>query len=478
MKRRTFMKSLGISASITYMSSAFDLPSQAKNSTTKSYSNKRKPNIIFIMADDLGYGDLECYGQKHFKTPNIDKLAKEGLLFTQAYAGSTVCTPSRCSLMTGKHNGHTSARDNIPHYKTYLDNNDVTIAEVLKQAGYKCGGIGKWSLGDAGTIGQATNKGFNMWFGYLNQDHAHYYYTEYLDDDERRLELTGNTLSKNHYSHDLMTERACDFIKKNKEAPFFLYAAYTLPHFSSTEEDPDGLAVPSTEPYDNKDWDQRSKKYASMIHRLDCDVGRIVKLIDELKLSDNTLIIFTSDNGPHNNTPKQFNSNGALSGFKRDLNEGGIRVPFIARWPGVVPAGQTSDEIVTFWDMMPTLAELAGSDIPQNIDGISVVNALTGRPQEQTHEYLYWDYGHCRDRYDQAVRIGKWKGIRLGQNNKIQLFNLENDIGEKNDVAANHSDIVVKIKNIMKNAVEPNNRYSVGTKYNGEPIWKKVYPKK
>ena len=256
-----------------------------------------RPNIIFILADDLGYGDLGCYGQESIKTPHLDALAADGLRFTQAYAGGPVCTPSRSSLMTGFHNGHSPARDNIPHYHTYLDEQDVTIADMLSDAGYRCGGVGKWSLGDAGTVGRATAQGFDTWFGYLNQDHAHHYYTEYLDDDEGRLELTGNTLSREHYSHDLMTARALDFIRENSARPFFLYAAYTVPHYSSRSEDPDRFAVPTTDPYTDRDWDPKSKKYGAMVHRLDRDVGRIVALIEELELTNNTLIIFTSDNG-------------------------------------------------------------------------------------------------------------------------------------------------------------------------------------
>ncbi|HRZ17221.1 MAG TPA: sulfatase-like hydrolase/transferase, partial [Candidatus Hydrogenedentes bacterium] len=207
------------------------------------------PNIILILADDLGYGDPGCYGQRLLETPNMDRLAAEGLRFTQAYAGGPVCAPSRCALMTGLHGGHAAVRDNIPHYPAYLGEGDTTVAEVLRGTGYRCGGVGKWSLGDAGTVGRATNQGFDTWFGYLNQDHAHYYYTEYLDDDEGRLDLAGNGVSHAHYSHDLMAERALRFVRENRDRPFFLYAAFTLPHFSSDDEDPDGFAVPSTEPF-------------------------------------------------------------------------------------------------------------------------------------------------------------------------------------------------------------------------------------
>lgn len=465
MKRRDFIKLAGLSAF------AAGLPHASEAAEGASALRGRRPNIVFIMADDLGYGDLGCYGQKLIQTPNIDRLAAEGLRFTQAYAGGPVCAPSRCVLMTGLHNGHGAARDNIPHYQTYLQEEDVTVAEVLKRAGYRCGGVGKWSLGDAGTVGRATNQGFDMWLGYLNQDHAHYYFTEYLDDNDGRLDLTGNTESREHYSHDLMADRALQFIRDNRDRPFFLYGAFTLPHFSAESEDSDGLAVPSTEPYADKDWPEKSKKYAAMLHRLDRDVGRITDLLEELGLTDNTLIVFTSDNGGHFSVPEHINTSGPLRGFKRDLTEGGIRVPFIARWPGVIPAGETSQEIIAFQDMMPTFAELAGADTPQGIDGVSVVNALAGGAIAQPHDYLYWDYGHCRDRYDQAVRMGKWKGIRLGQGNAIELYDLENDLGETTDIAADHPDIVKRIEAVMSEAFCPNPRYTVGELYTGKPVW-------
>ncbi|MBX7259586.1 MAG: sulfatase-like hydrolase/transferase [Candidatus Hydrogenedentes bacterium] len=470
MKRRNFLKTVGMAAAALAIQ---DEARGAESSDSSSPSRRRQPNIVLLMADDLGYGDLGCYGQQLIETPNIDRLAKEGLLFHQAYAGAPVCTPSRCALMTGLHNGHAAARDNVPHYPTYLEQDDVTVAEMLKKAGYHCGGVGKWSLGDAGTVGRATNKGFDMWLGYLNQDHAHYYYTEYLDDNDGRLELTGNTESRKDYSHDLFVERALTYIRENKDVPFFLYGAFTLPHFSAEDEDPDGLTVPSIEPYDDKDWDVRSKKYAAMIHMLDRDVGRITSLIDELGLTRDTLVIFTSDNGGNDNVPARFDTSGPFRGFKRDLSEGGIRAPFIARWPGVVPMGKTSDEIVAFWDMLPTFAELAGAQPPPHIDGTSITHALRGGNVEKSHEYLYWDYGHCRDRYDQAVRMGKWKGIRLGRESEIQLYDLEKDLGETNNVAAEHAEVITKIESIMNKAVEPNPRYPIGTIYKGSPLWKK-----
>lgn len=434
-----------------------------------------RPNIIFIMADDLGYGDLGCYGGQTIATPNIDRLAAQGLKFTQAYSGGPVCTPARSVLMTGLHNGHTPARDNVPHYPTYLRDEDITLAEVLKASGYRCGGVGKWSLGDAGTEGRATRQGFDSWFGYLNQDHAHYYYPEYLDDDEGRLELTGNTESREHYSHDLLTERALKFIRESKEAPFFFYGAYTSPHFSAKAEDPDRFTVPSTHPYTDRDWDEKSKKYAAMVHMLDRDVGKIVDLVDELGLSKKTLIIFTSDNGGHSTIHKRFKTSGPLRGYKRHLTEGGIRVPFIARWPGTIPAGRNSDAVIAFQDMLPTFAELAGAGIPKHLDGISVLTALKGNPLPQPQPALYWDYGHCRGKaYAQAVRIGKWKGIRrVKTGNKMELYNLETDIGETTDLAAAHPELVDRIAAIMAKAVTPSPRYKIGTTYAGGAIWKK-----
>lgn len=433
------------------------------------------PNIIFIMADDLGYGDLSCYGQQYFETPNIDRLAQEGIRFTQAYAGASVCTPSRSVLMTGLHNGHTPARDNIPHYATYLEEDDVTVAEVLQGAGYRTGGVGKWSLGDAGTVGRATNQGFDFWLGYLNQDHAHYYYTEYLDLNDDTLMLAGNTYTRDNYSHDILTNGALQFIRSNRRHPFFLYAAYTVPHFSSRSEDEHRMPVPKIDPrFQDKDWPMDAKKYATMIRKLDQDVGRILELVRELGLDDHTLVIFTSDNGGNDTVWKEFKTNGAFRGYKRDLTEGGIRVPFIARWPGKIPAHSTSDELISFQDMMPTFAQLAGTAIPDNIDGVSVVDALMGNPLETPHQYLYWDYGHNRDRYDQAIRLGKWKGIRHGVGNDLELYDLSQDPGEANNVADQHPDVVARIDALMKESYTPNDRYRIGEIYTGSKLWRKT----
>jgi len=426
-----------------------------------------RPNILFIMADDLGYGDLGCYGQEKILTPRIDRLAEEGMRFTQVYAGSTVCAPSRCSLMTGMHNGHNRIRDNLPH-NVWLRPDDFTVAELLKQAGYKTGGIGKWSLGNPGSWGIPNYQGFDYWYGHVNQDQAHFYYPDYLWENDRVEllqkviikngvgKLTGNRGGRNEfYTHDLFTEKALGFIEEHRQQPFFLYLAYTIPHFSDYPADtPEHFIVPSDEPYTGKDWPQIAKNYAAMITRMDRDVGRIMDSLKEHGIEENTIVFFTSDNGPYQGSRipiEFFDSNGKWRGGKRDLYEGGIRVPMIARWPGRVAPGQTSDHVWAFWDFLPTAAELAGLPVPEGVDGLSVVPALLGKPQ-RAHEYLYWDYGHVRGRYLQAVRWGNWKGVRNGLDTPIELYDLHRDPGETHDVAAGHPDVVRRIAEIMINA--------------------------
>ncbi len=429
----------------------------------------KRPNIIFIMADDLGYGDIGCYGQKEIQTPNIDRLAAEGTRFTQCYSGSTVCAPSRCCLMTGMHGGHARIRDNIPH-EIFLRPDDVTVAEVLKQAGYASGAIGKWSLGEPGSWGIANYQGFDYFYGHLNQDQAHFYYPDYLWENDKVKLLFGNRGGKRkEYTHDLFTEHAVHFIEEHADDPFFLYLPYTIPHWSDYPKDsPLSQMVPSDEPYSDRDWPQTEKNYAAMITRLDRDVGRIVDLVKELGLDENTLIIFTSDNGPcetKSHDPNFFNSTGPFRGFKRDLNEGGIRVPMIARWPGKIPAGRTSDQIMAFWDVMPTLAEVAGLPVPNAIDGISMLPALLGLEQTEQHTYLYWDYGHQRETYMQALRWGDWKALRVGADAPLELYDVVKDPGERNDVAEQHPDVVAKIDAYMREAYVPSDDYKLGETY-------------
>ncbi len=423
-----------------------------------------KPNIIFIMADDLGYGDLGCYGQDKIQTPNIDKLAMEGMRFTQAYAGSSVCAPSRCSLMTGMHNGHNRVRDNIPH-GIFLQPDDFTLAELLKQAGYRTGGIGKYSLGDPGSWGVPLNQGFDYYYGQLNQDQAHFYYPHYLWENDKVELLSGNRAEqKKEYTQDLYTEKALTFIEENQQHPFFLYLPYTIPHFSDYPADtPDYYIVPSDEPYSDKEWSQTSKNYAAMITRLDGDVGKIMALLKEQGIDGNTLVIFTSDNGPLTKVPDAyefFDSNGSLKGGKRELYEGGIRVPFIVRWKEEVPESAVSDEIITFWDIMPTFAEII--DYPAEIrsDGISFLPSLSGGAKED-HDYLYWDYGHVRKKYIQAVRYDNYKGIRNITRDGVdfELYDLAKDPGEENNIANRNADLVNKVIAMMDGAYDYNEAY-------------------
>jgi arylsulfatase A-like enzyme len=421
-----------------------------------------KPNIIFIHADDLGYGDLSCYGQQKFKTPNIDRLASEGARFTQYYAGSTVCAPSRSALMTGQHTGHTRIRGNARHP---LLPEDVTVAEVLKSApggGYKTGLIGKWGLGEAGTTGVPTKQGFDYFFGYLNQRHAHNYYPTFLWRNEEQIKLrnlvpdedaegSGNSSNRLDYSHDLMAEEALKFVEQNRRQPFFLYLAFTIPH-ANNEARNKGMEVPDLGEFASKDWPEQERAKAAMITRMDRDVGRLMALLKKIGIDDSTIVFFTSDNGPHREggaDPDFFDSNGVLKGIKRDLYEGGIRVPMIVRWPKKVKAGTTSDQVWSHWDFLPTAAGIAGAKSPANIDGISMLPALLGKKQ-RGHEFLYWEF-HERG-FAQAVRMGHWKAVRKSLGSPLELYDLQSDIGEQNDVASKHPDVVKKIEDCLKTA--------------------------
>ena len=459
--RRDFLKSIGVAAIASGPLSL--LPSCSEIRPNKS-DGGHKPNIIIILADDLGYGDIGCYGQQIIRTPNIDRMAAEGMRFTDHYAGSTVCAPSRCCLMTGLHTGHAFIRgnDRIP-----LRPSDRTMAELLKQAHYSTGIIGKWGLGEPDTTGIPNRKGFDYWFGYLNQRHAHNYYPEYLWQNQERFPLKnivrpvnppgGVAIERIEYSHDLFTRRALQFIDENKANLFFLYLAYTIPH-ANNEANQLGMEVPSLEPYTQMDWPEPQKAHAAMITRMDSDVGRLFKKLKELALDKNTLVIFTSDNGPHKEggaDPEFFNSSGPLRGFKRDLYEGGIRVPMIARWPGMIKAGTNSDHISAFWDFLPTCCELAGIEKPDNIDGISFLPTLLGRKdQQQKHKYLYWEFHEQGKK--QAIRMNDWKGVRLNVASNldapIELYNLKDDLSEENNVAAKHPEIVERISRYMKTA--------------------------
>ncbi|MFG0296211.1 MAG: arylsulfatase [Maioricimonas sp. JB045] len=417
-----------------------------------------KPNIVFVMADDMGYGDLGCYGQKQIQTPNIDRLAAEGMKFTDFYAGSTVCAPSRCVLMTGLHTGHCFIRGNG---KINLRPGDVTVAEVLRKAGYTSGMFGKWGLGQENSSGLPAVQGFAQFFGYLDQTHAHNYYPSFLVRNRKRVPLSnvvpdegkygqGVASEKNEYSHDLIFAAALDFIDQHADRPFFLYLPVTIPH-ANNQAGKEGMEVPDYGPYADRDWPEPQKGTAAMITRLDTDMGRLMSRLDEHGLRDNTIVFFTSDNGPHReggNDPAFFDSNGPLRGIKRDLYEGGIRVPMIAYWPGKVPAGTVTDVIGYHGDLMATAADLAGVEPPAGLDSISLVPTLLGDDERQQHrEAIYWEF--YERGFLQAVRMGPWKCVRRDRG-PAELYRLSEDIGEENDVAADHPDVVAGIVAIME----------------------------
>lgn len=430
----------------------------------------RKPNFVFILADDLGYGDLGCYGQKNIKTPHLDQMAAEGVRFTQFYAGSTVCAPSRSVLMTGQHSGHTRVRGNalVP-----LEPEDVTVAEVLKTAGYTTALVGKWGLGEEGSTGIPRRQGFDYFYGYLNQVHAHNYYPHYLWRNEEKEPLRNQVVfspdgyakgigsaatEKVDYTPDLFIADAVQFLEQHAAQPFVLYFASTIPHTNNEHAlagDPHGMEVPDYGIYADLDWPDAQKGHAAMISRLDEQVGRIIETLERLGIDNDTYVFFSSDNGSHREggfSPAFNNSSGPLRGIKRDLYEGGIRVPLIVRAPGRLSAGLTADQPFAFWDVLPTLAELAGASAPANIDGLSMAALLSGKPERQKqHDFLYWEF-HEGPSSKQAVRMGDWKGVRHDPKGKLELYHLPEDIGETRDVAAQHPEVVAKIEAFLATA--------------------------
>ena len=409
-------------------------------------NSKEHPNIIFIMADDLGQYELGCYGQKHILTPRLDQMAKEGLRFTQCYVGSAVCAPSRSVLMTGLHAGHTRVRGNSsrvggvqPQGRVPLLDSDLTVAEVLKKAGYVTGMTGKWGLGEPGTTGIPNRQGFDEWFGFLNQRHAHTYYPEYLWHNEQVHILSRNQgRYEGQWVHDLFTEFALKFVRQSKDRPFFLYIPYTVPHGRHE--------LPNDKPYSDKPWPESTRNYAAMVTRMDSDIGKLFDLLKELKIDEKTIVFFCSDNGA-TKTDAPINGSGSLRGRKGNLYEGGIRTPMIVRWPGRIAPGRVSDEIWAFWDFLPTAAELAGVTPPEHIDGISILPTLLGKEQK-SHEFLYWEFPSGG--YSQAVRLSQWKAIRTQWHGPIELYDLSDDPGEQKDVAGRHPQIVARMQVIMK----------------------------
>ena len=427
------------------------------------------PNIIYIMADDLGYGDLSVYGQTQFETPNLDQMAKEGLRFLRHYSGSTVCAPSRSSLMTGEHTGHTFVRGNKevkPEGQWPLADSVVTVAELLKEAGYVTGAVGKWGLGAPGSEGEPNAQGFDFFYGYNCQREAHSFYPDHLWKNEERVELAANANGgREIYSQDLMLEETTQFIEQHQKEAFFLYLPYTIPHASIEVPEADFKPFDGKfeeTPHEGRHYYAQPKPratFAAMVSRLDRDIGKIMKQLDRLGLTENTLILFTSDNGPHQEggaDPEFFNSGGGLRGIKRDLYEGGIRVPMIARWPGTVASGTTTSHVSAFWDFLPTACDIAGIDSPEHTDGISYLPVLKGQQQPE-HGFLYWEFHEKGGK--QAVLMDPWKGVRLdvsqNPNSPLELYNLAEDPAETNNIASAHPDIVVQMEAIMEEAHVP-----------------------
>jgi arylsulfatase A-like enzyme len=447
----------------------------------KIEAQQQKPNIIYILADDLGIGDLGCYGQTIIKTPNIDGLAAEGMIFTNHYSGCTVCAPSRSVLMTGQHTGHTPIRNNgrfQPEGQFPMCAEAYTVAEMLKDIGYVTGAFGKWGLGFVGTEGDPNNQGFDKFFGYNCQKYAHRYFPEYLWHNDQKIYLPGNDWSHTvTYSPDAIQEKVIEFIETNKDKPFFLYYPSTIPHAELIVPDGDEFLaqylgkfeeIPFPAENSKKDkigsaygpemdiaaycpQDNPKATYASMVSRLDKQVGEVIHKLGELELLENTIIMFASDNGIHKEgglDPEDFNSNGIYRGAKRDLYEGGIKCPMIACWPGKIEPGTSSDHISAFWDVMPTLAEVAGLENPSGIDGISFLPAMLNENSQKSHDYLYWEFHSQNGK--QAVRQGKWKIVKLNcfapDKTIVELYDLENDPSEETNIAEQYPD---KVKELL-----------------------------
>jgi len=454
------------------------------------------PNIIYMLADDLGYGELGSYGQTKIRTPHLDALAQAGMRFTQHYAGSPVCAPSRGTLMTGLHTGHSQIRDNfeVGGYpdpdelgQMPLDSGTFTIGSLLQEAGYVTGAIGKWGMGGRGTIGQPHHQGFDYFFGYLDQQLAHNYYPTHLWRHGERVELDNEYFhphqrfegedpndpaeyeqyAGNEYSLDVMADDALRFLDEHSDEPFFLYLPFTIPHLAL--QVPDSSLVEYEGAFDEEPYlGDRSylphyrpfSAYAGMITRMDAHIGRILARLEEWGLSENTLVMFTSDNGATYTggvDAEYFDSSAGLRGLKGSVYEGGVRVPLIARWPGRIAPGSTSDHVSAFWDMMPTLAELVGAPTPVGLDGVSFLPSLVGEPEQVEHPPLYWEH-HGLWNGAQAVRIGQWKGVRLGghddANAPIELYDLDVDPNETTDLAADHPDVVARVREVMESRTE------------------------
>ena len=452
------------------------------------------PNIILILADDLGYAELGCYGQTKIKTPHLDQLARDGMRFTQFYSGAPVCAPARCTLMTGKHSGHAYTRNNADYkdpeklaaklgWEAFTGQQPipaeaVTIAELLKARGYATGAIGKWGLGNFGTSGDPNKQGFDFFYGYTCQRHAHNHYPKFLWQNGVKQVLVGNDGGATGaiHSQERFTAEAVQFLRDHKDGPFFLYLPFIIPHASIQVPDaelaqyqdmPEGDAAPRD---GYKPHPRPHAGYAAMVSFLDKAVGEILAELDKLKLADNTLVLFTSDNGPTHGRvggadSDFFASSGPLRGRKGSVYEGGLRVPLIARWPGKIKAASESEHVAAFWDMLPTLCDIAGSDglqLPDDIDGTTFAPTLLGQRQQKEHGYLYWEFPGYGGQ--QAIRVGDWKAVRTEMHGakgplKTQLYLLSDDIGETKDVAAAHPEVVTRLEILLQNARTPSKQF-------------------
>ena len=486
MPRLLFLASLFVSFGLLSACTSVERP-ETPSSSGAPLENMASPNIIYILADDLGYGDLGSYGQTKIKTPVLDKLAANGLRFTDHYSGSTVCAPSRCALMTGKHTGKCFMRgnyhDKATGYTFAMPKAEPSLPKLLQSAGYRTACIGKWGLGPPNSTSDPNSFGFDFFYGFLDQRHAHNHYPDYLWRDNK-MELTGNVMTdesrvsklgagvaveRKAYANDLFFEESGKWIAQQvkDDKQFFLYLALTVPHANNEAnrlvkympkdaQDQRGQEVPDFGPYKDKDWTGPNKGQAAMITRFDGQIGEMLKQLEKLGVADDTLIIFTSDNGPHKeggNDPEFFDANGPFRGIKRALYDGGIRVPMIAYWPGTISPG-VCDHISSFDDVLPTFCDLADVDTPKSVTGISFKPALLGADEQAKREFLYWEFFEQGGR--QGVRMGKWKGVRQNvqknQDAPIELYDITADPGETNDVASDHPEVIAKIKSIMSSA--------------------------
>ncbi len=463
---------------------------------SESVGATEKPNVIFILADDLGYREVGAFGQKLIRTPNLDRLASQGMRLTQHYSGNAVCAPSRCVLMTGKHPGHAFVRDNRstpPEGQWPIPDSEVTVAELLRSQGYATGAFGKWGLGGPDSTGRPLNQGIDRFFGYNCQSHAHSYYPSYLWSDEQHVSLKNDPPVPGHaslpegsdkrdpasysmfkgtdYAPDRIHDAALDFIRTHRDKPFFLYYPSVIPHVALHVPDDD------LKPYLELGWNDPPftresgygytphftprAAYAAMITRLDRYVGNVMRLIDELGIADNTLIVFSSDNGTTHLDQEVdyefFASVGELRGLKGSLYEGGVRVPTIVRWPGKVPAGSVSDRVSGFEDWLPTLLDAVGAvdHVPDDVDGISLLPTLLGQ-QQPPRPYLYREFGAYGGQ--QSIRVGDWKAIRQNMSQgklEIELYDLAQDVGEQQNVANDHPDIVARLAKLMEQVRTP-----------------------